>query len=78
MSYPSDLVRTKNWGTEVLTDADLESQFDLIINWVMAAFNLSTGHMHTGTGNDAPQIDLTTGVTGILPSANTGHAKYAE
>jgi hypothetical protein len=54
MAYPSDLVRTKNWGTEVLTDADLEGQFDLIINWVMALVHQTTGHKHTGASNDAP------------------------
>lgn len=56
MSYPSDLVRTKNWENEVLTDADLEGQFDLIINWVMAAVNSSTGHTHDGTSNEGPQL----------------------
>lgn len=58
MAYPSDLTRTKNWGTEILTDADLESQLDLIINWVMAAFNQSTGHGHTGVANDGPILDI--------------------
>lgn len=56
MAYPSDLVRTKNWGTEVLTDSDLEGQFDLIINWVMAALNSSTGHSHSGSGNNGPRL----------------------
>lgn len=59
MAYPSDLVRTKNWGTEVLTDSDLEGQFDLIINWVMAAFNATTGHSHDGTSNEGPEINIT-------------------
>ena len=56
MAYPSDLVRTKNWGSEVLTDSDLEGQFDLIINWVMAALNASTGHSHSGSGNNGPRL----------------------
>lgn len=56
MAYPSDLVRTKNWGSEVLTDSDLEGQFDLIINWVMAALNSSTGHSHSGSGNNGPRL----------------------
>jgi len=59
VAYPSDLVRTKNWGTEVLTDSDLEGQFDLIINWVMAAFNATTGHSHDGTSNEGPEINIT-------------------
>lgn len=71
MSYPSDLVRTKNWGTEVLTDADLESQFDLIINWVMASLNDITGHGHTGAGNDGPNIDgaSLTGLANLIAGA---------
>lgn len=56
MAFPSDLVRSKNWGSEVLTDADLEGQFDLIINWVMAAVNSSTGHTHAGTSNQGPKL----------------------
>lgn len=56
MAFPSDLVRTKNWETEVLTDSDLEGQFDLIINWVMAALNATTGHAHDGTSNQGPLL----------------------
>lgn len=62
MAFPSDLVRTKNWGTEVLTDSDLEGQFDLIINWVMAALNATTGHAHDGTSNQGPKLS-SSGVT---------------
>lgn len=72
MAWPADLSRTKNWGTETLTDADLEGQLDLIINWVMAAFNLTTGHKHDATANEGPKIDLTGAVSGILPVANGG------
>ncbi|MBX4189775.1 hypothetical protein KW791_00535 [Candidatus Parcubacteria bacterium] len=56
MAYDSDLVRTKNWGTEILTDSDLEGQFDLIINWVMAALNATTGHAHDGSSNHGPKL----------------------
>jgi len=59
MAYPSDLSRTKDWGAEVLLDTDLEGQLDLVITWLMAAFNESTGHSHDGTENEAPQIDVT-------------------
>lgn len=59
MAYPSDLTRTKNWGTEILTDADLEGQLDLIINWAMAVVNASTGHTHDGTSNNGPKIPIT-------------------
>jgi len=69
VSYPSDLARTKNWGTEILTDADLESQLDLIITWVMAALNASSGHKHDATSNEGPKVlvsdlNLTSGAAG--------------
>jgi len=55
-TFPSDSVRTKNWGTEVLTDADLEGQFDLIHNYIQAALDASTGHDHDGTSNQGQKI----------------------
>lgn len=81
MAFPSDLVRTKNWGTETLTDSDLEGQFDLIINWVMAALDNTSGHDHSGS-NKGKAITLAasgSGVTGTLPIANggTGLTSYA-
>jgi len=56
MSYPSDLARTKNWGTETLTDADLELQYDVIINWIMAFANLTSGHDHSGVANKGSKL----------------------
>lgn len=58
MAFPSDLSRTKNWGSEILTDADLEGQLDLIVAWIMAAMNSSTGHSHDGTSNQSQKIPL--------------------
>lgn len=79
MAYPSDLVRTKDWGTETLTDADLEGQLDLIIDWVDAMADESGGHKHDGTSNEGPKIILTSAVTGVLPITNggTGEATLA-
>lgn len=74
MAFPNDLTRTKDWGTEILYDTDLEGQFDLIINWLMAYAHETTGHTHTGAENQSPKITLTTGVTGTLPVANGGTA----
>lgn len=56
MAYPSDLVRTKNWVTETLTDEDMEGQYDLIINWIMAFANNSTGHDHSTTNKGKPIV----------------------
>ena len=72
MAYPSDLVRTKDWGTETLTDSDLEGQLDLIITWVDAHADETTGHSHDGTANEGPNINLTSAVTGTLPLGNGG------
>lgn len=56
-TFPSDSVRTKNWGTEILTDADLEGQLDLIHDYIKAALNSSTGHTHDGTSNQSPKLN---------------------
>lgn len=61
-TFPSDSVRTKNWSTEILTDSDLESQLDLIHDYIKAELNSSTGHSHDGTSNQGPK--LTSGAIG--------------
>lgn len=43
-------------------------------NQLLAAFNASTGHGHTGGTGDAPKIPLATSVSGFLPVANGGSA----
>jgi hypothetical protein len=63
MAFPSDLVRTKNWGTEILTDTDLEGQLDLVIAWIMAALDSSSGHAHTGVANKSPKVNVGDGLT---------------
>lgn len=75
MAYPSDSARTKNWGPEILTDADLEAQIDLLHSWVNAAMNGTTGHAHTGGTNDAPKISAATGLT--IASQAQGDVLYA-
>lgn len=59
MAFPSDSARTKDWSTEVLTDADLEAQLDLLHNYFLACLNSSTGHSHDGTSNQGPKINIT-------------------
>jgi hypothetical protein len=73
--YPSDLVRSKNWGTEILTDTDLEAQLDLIIAWVMAALDSSSGHAHEATSNKSQKVNVATGL--IVTSQAQGDALYA-
>lgn len=55
-TFPSDSVRTKNWITETLTDADLEGQLDLLHDYIKAALNSSTGHNHDGTSNQSQKL----------------------
>jgi len=71
MAWPSDLARTKDWGTEIMTDSDLESQFDLTVNYIMAFMNGTTGHGHAGTSNDGKKIDgaSLTGLANIIAGA---------
>jgi hypothetical protein len=69
MAWPSLLSRTKDWGTEILTDADLEGQYDVIINYVNDFLHASTGHKHDGTTAEGPKVlvsnlTLTDGVSG--------------
>lgn len=79
MAWPTAAARTKNWGTEILTDGDLEGQFDLLCSYFNDSLNGSSGHGHTGGTSDGPKISLTAGVSGTLPVANggTGLASYA-
>lgn len=72
MAWPSAGVRTKNWGTEILTDGDLEGQLDLLWGYLNDSLNATTGHGHTGGTSDGPKITLTTGVQGTLPATNGG------
>jgi hypothetical protein len=69
MAWPALVARTKNWGTEVLTDSDLEGQYDVIINYINDMMDSSTGHKHDATTAEGPKIlvsnlTLTSGVSG--------------
>lgn len=72
MAWPSSSARTKTWISEVLTSADQQGQLDILHNYLNDSLNGTTGHGHTGGTSDGPQLDLTLGVTGILPTANGG------
>lgn len=72
MAWPSASARTKAWITEILTVADLDSQFDIIHTYINDMLNGTTGHDHSGGTSEGPQINLATSVTGALPIANGG------
>jgi len=42
------------------------------LNQIQAAFNSGTGHTHDGSIGSAPKIDLTTSISGYLPSIHGG------
>lgn len=54
-------------GTTI-TAPPLNAEFDQLL----AAFNATTGHGHTGATGDSPKIPLATSVSGYLPSENGG------
>lgn len=56
MAWPANSARTKNWGTEILTDTDLESEFDLLHGYINDMMNSSSGHKHDGTTAEGPKI----------------------
>lgn len=56
MPWPSLAARTKNWGTETLTDADLEGQLDLIITYINDMMDSTNGHKHDGTTAEGPRL----------------------
>jgi hypothetical protein len=53
-----------------ITASPLNAEF----NQLQSAFDASTGHSHDGTAGNAPKIDLTTSISGVLPVANGGIA----
>ena len=71
-TWDSDSVRTKNWGaSEVLTEPDLEGQFDVIHTYINDMMDATSGHKHDGTANEGVLIDLdddagVIGVKGVL------------
>jgi hypothetical protein len=72
--FPSDSIRTKNWGSEVLTDSDIETQLDLLHAYLQASLNATTGHAHTGATNQGPKL---TPANLLIASQATGDLLYA-
>lgn len=56
MAWPSLISRTKDWGSEILTDSDLESQLDLIITYINDMMDSTSGHKHDATTAEGPKI----------------------
>ena len=54
-------------GAEI-TAPPLNAEF----NQLASAFDPATGHSHDGSSGNSPKIDLTTSITGYLPSAHGG------
>ena len=61
--------------TPVWTNSDVGSTSDNVkvrADDLTAKFNSTTGHTHTGAFGDAPQINIATGIFGVLPEPNGG------
>lgn len=74
-AWPSVSARSKDWGSEVLTDADLEAQLDLLHTYENDSLNSSTGHDHDGTTSNGPKIPINSSLT--IASQATGDLIYA-
>lgn len=75
MAWPSSSARTKDWGTEVLTDAALEGQFDILHSYFNDSLNGTTGHDHSGGTSEGPPINVGTGLR--VTSQAQGDILYA-
>lgn len=75
MAWPSVSARTKNWGNEILTDSDLEGQYDIIHTYINSMMNASTGHGHTGSTSDGPKLNIAAALT--IASQAAGDIIYA-
>lgn len=72
MSFPAASARTKDWGSEVLTDADLEAQLDILHTYLNDSLDGTSGHAHTGADGDGALINLQAGVDDVLNPENGG------
>lgn len=75
MAWPTASARTKNWGTELLYDTDVEAQLDLLHTYFNDSLNGTTGHGHTGTTNDGPKLSIASALT--IGSQAQGDIIYA-
>lgn len=73
-SFPADSVRTKTWGEELLTSADLHTQFDVLHSYIQAALNSTSGHAHTGAANQGPKLSP---ANMVIASQAAGDVLYA-
>lgn len=64
---------TRQSVSQIINGADITAPpINAEFNALLAAFNAGTGHGHTGATGDAPQIPLTTSVSGHLPIIHGG------
>ena len=64
---------TRQSAATIATGEDiLAANHNNEFNAIESAFNGTTGHSHDGTTGEGPKINLTTSVTGVLPTANGG------
>ena len=74
-SYTGKAVNSSYNVTPAWTNNDYGSPTDSLFtraDLTTGKFNATTGHTHTGAAGDAPQLPLSTSVTGILQPGNGG------
>jgi len=63
---------TRQSSLEIINGLDITAPpLNAEFNQVQSAFS-TTGHTHDGTAGNAPKVNLTTSVTGVLPATNGG------
>ena len=64
---------TRQSVSQIINGADITAPpLNAEFNQLLAAFEATTGHGHTGATGDSPQIPLATSVSGFLQAANGG------
>lgn len=64
---------TRQSSASIVTDEDiLAAPLNDEFNQLEDAFDATTGHSHDGTVGEGPQINLVTGITGVLGASNGG------
>jgi len=64
---------TRQSVSQIINGADITAPpLNAEFNQLLAAFEATNGHGHTGATGDAPKIPLATSVSGVLPALNGG------
>lgn len=63
-AWPSAGARTKEWSaSDILTEPDLEGQFDVIWTYINDFLSGTSGHAHTGSTSQGPKLSALASLT---------------